>query len=102
VQAVRTVAEGNKVVLDVRITAALLDQQVHDVDLPLGLTKSEYRMLLLMGNMFTKQQIAKELVLAPKTVANRALAIQARLGVRTWTEAVEKARKHGIGGAEHP
>ncbi|HWO66190.1 MAG TPA: response regulator transcription factor [Umezawaea sp.] len=102
VQAVRTVAEGNKVVLDKRVTAALLDQQVSEVDLPFGLTKAEYRMLVLMGNGSTKQQIAKELVLSPKTVANRALAIQARLGVRNWAEAVEKARRHGNGGAEHP
>ncbi len=102
VQAVRTVAEGRKVVLDERIIAALLDQKVLDVDLPFGLTKSEYRMLALMAKGFTKQQIAKELVLAPKTVANRALAIQARLGVRTWAETVEKARRHGIGGVDHP
>ena len=102
VQAVRTVAEGGKVVLDARIVAALLYQQVLDVDLPLGLTKSEYRMLALMADGFTKQQIAKELVLSPKTVANRGLAILTRLGVRTWAEAVEKARRHGIGGAEHP
>ncbi|MCS7477768.1 response regulator [Umezawaea endophytica] len=102
VQAVRTVAEGNKAVLDLGVITALLDQQVPDGDLPFRLTRAEYRMLVLMARGQSNQQIATELTLATKTVANRAGEIQSKLGARDRAEVVEKARKHGIGGGEHP
>ena len=102
VQAVRTVAESNKVVLDARVVAALLNQQVSDGDPPFNLTKSEYRTLVLMAKGAANHEIATKMVLSNKTVANRVGDIQVKMGVRTRSEAVEKARKHGIGGAEHP
>ncbi len=98
VQAVRTVAEG-KMVLDLRVGRALLDQQGPRPDgvLPFRLTKAEYRTLVLMVKGLTNQRIAAELQLTPKTVANRVLEIQNKLQVGHRAEAVEKARKHGIG-----
>jgi NarL family two-component system response regulator LiaR len=96
--AVRTVAEGN-IVLDRRTVRALLGQQAQlaDGELPFLLTRAEYRMLVLMAKGLTKRQIVAELTLSDKTVANRAGEIHKKLNVSDWNEAVEKARKNGIG-----
>ncbi|WP_367129086.1 response regulator [Saccharothrix sp. HUAS TT1] len=98
VQAVRAVAEG-KMVFDPRVGRALLTMPVAaaDGELPLNLTRAEYKTLRLAVRGLTNTQIAGEMRLTAKTVANRVLDIQGKLQVRTRHELVEKARQHGIG-----
>ncbi|WNV83950.1 response regulator transcription factor [Umezawaea sp. Da 62-37] len=97
--AVRAVAAGNKMVLDLRLARIVIAQrpQSSKGHLPFRLTRAEGTMLELMAKDLTNQQIAKALHLAPKTVANRAGEIQNKLDVDDRAAAVEKARKHGFG-----
>ncbi|QQQ73897.1 response regulator transcription factor [Saccharothrix sp. 6-C] len=98
VQAVRTVAEG-KMVLDERVGRALLTMPAAAAggELPFNLTRSEYKTLLLVVRGLTNAQIADEITLSGKTVANRVVDIQNKLQVRSRQELVDKARQHGIG-----
>ena len=98
VQAVRTVAEG-KMVFDPRVGRALLAMPAAaaDGELPLNLTRAEYKTLRLLVKDLSNAQIAAEIGLSTKTVANRVLEIQGKLQVRSRRELADKAREHGIG-----
>ncbi|MFJ6672777.1 response regulator [Actinosynnema sp. NPDC091369] len=101
VQAVRIVAKG-KMVFDPKVWQALLTMSVAAAggELPLHLTRAEYKTLLLVVRGLTNAQIATEIGLSAKTVANRVLEIQGKLQVRSRQELVDKARRHGIGGTD--
>ncbi|MGM1058861.1 response regulator [Saccharothrix sp. Mg75] len=93
-QSVRTAAAGQNV-LDPRITRMLVARTAEPAgeSYPFGLTRGEFVVLRRLVRGLTKQQVAQELSLTPKTVANRCSVIQQKLGAKSVAEAVETARR---------
>jgi DNA-binding NarL/FixJ family response regulator len=66
------------------------------------LTTREREVLVLLAQGHGNGAIAAKLGLAPKTVGNNVSAVFAKLRVGTRAEAVELARREGLGGAGGP
>ena len=62
------------------------------------LTTRERQVLQLLTSGLSTTAIAERLGLAPKTVTNHAAAVFAKLGVSSRAEAVQRARRAGLGG----
>jgi DNA-binding CsgD family transcriptional regulator len=63
---------------------------------PAGLTAREIEVLDLLGESLGNAEIARRLVVSPRTIDHHVSRILAKLEVRTRTEAVAKARSTGI------
>ena len=63
-----------------------------------GLTTRERQVLQLLTSGLSTTAVAERLGLAPKTVTNHAAAVFAKLGVSSRAEAVQRARRAGLGG----
>ncbi|MBI4943153.1 MAG: response regulator transcription factor [Actinobacteria bacterium] len=103
VRDVRRVARGDVLVSRVADLAAGPDG---DVDVEAGLldrlTRQERRVLDLVAEGLTNQQIGEALGISPKTVKNHVTSVLLKLGVRWRTQAaVYLARAAGTGGT-HP
>lgn len=101
--------EGAKRVLDAEVAAGRLDGDAvravldaaghrvrHRADHAAGLTTREVEVLVLLARGRTKQQIASELGIAPKTVNAHAEHIYAKLGVTSRGAAALFAMRHGL------
>jgi len=89
VESVRKVAAGQSL-LDPNLTAQVFERLRHGSDLDPGLerlTPHERRILELIGEGMTNRQIARELVLAEKTVKNYVSSVLAKLGLESRTQA---------------
>ena len=62
------------------------------------LTTRERQVLQLLTSGLSTTAVAERLGLAPKTVTNHAAAVFAKLGVSSRAEAVQRARRAGLGG----
>ena len=67
---------------------------------PGGLTDRQLEVLQLMVAGLTNSEIARRLVLSPKTVEHHVGAVLAKLGATSRVEAAEAARRLGVVGAE--
>jgi DNA-binding CsgD family transcriptional regulator/tetratricopeptide (TPR) repeat protein len=63
---------------------------------PAGLTARELEVLALLAQPLQNAEIARQLVLSPRTVDTHVSRILAKLGARTRTEAVAAARQLGL------
>ncbi|HSP74253.1 MAG TPA: helix-turn-helix transcriptional regulator, partial [Gaiellaceae bacterium] len=63
---------------------------------PAGLTARELEVLALLAKRLHNAEIARRLVLSPRTVEHHVSRILAKLGARTRTEAVAAARQLGL------
>ena len=63
---------------------------------PAGLTARELEVLALLSRPMQNADIARQLVLSPRTVDHHVSKILAKLGARTRTEAVVAARQFGL------
>ncbi|WP_407987492.1 response regulator [Kitasatospora sp. CMC57] len=100
--AVRTVAAGGAVFgseIAVRITALLAGTRLREAgQLFPSLTAREAEVLDLVARGLDNRRIARELVVAEKTVRNHVTHIFEKLHVATRAEAVARARDMGLGG----
>lgn len=62
------------------------------------LTTRERQVLQLLASGLSTSAAAERLGLAPKTITNHAAAVFAKLGVSSRAEAVQRARRAGLGG----
>jgi DNA-binding NarL/FixJ family response regulator len=62
------------------------------------LTTRERQVLQLLASGLSTTAVAERLGLATKTVTNHAAAVFAKLGVSSRAEAVQRARRAGLGG----
>lgn len=60
------------------------------------LTSREQEVLVLLAGGMRPKQIARELVISPKTVASHIQRVLAKLGVHSRAEAIAMAYKHGL------
>ncbi|AUG80784.1 LuxR family transcriptional regulator [Kitasatospora sp. MMS16-BH015] len=99
--AVRTVAAGGAVFgaeIAGRITALLAGTKLREAgQLFPSLTAREAEVLALVARGFDNHRIARELVVAEKTVRNHVTHIFEKLHVATRAEAVARARDMGLG-----
>jgi DNA-binding CsgD family transcriptional regulator/tetratricopeptide (TPR) repeat protein len=65
-------------------------------DNPGGLTRSQFKVLELLGQGLSNADIARQLFLSPRTVDHHVSALLQRLDARTRGEAVAAARSRGI------
>jgi DNA-binding NarL/FixJ family response regulator len=63
---------------------------------PLGLTRREDEVLLLLCEGLTNEEIAERLVLSSRTVDHHVSAVLAKLGVGSRGAAVAQARRRGL------
>jgi HD-GYP domain-containing protein (c-di-GMP phosphodiesterase class II) len=93
-------AEARAGRLDVEIVEAVLGAAGHRTfrrrEGPAGLTAREVEVLRLLARGLANKQIARELVISPKTVANHVEHIYAKLGVSTRARASLFAMQHGL------
>ncbi|MDP9317734.1 MAG: response regulator transcription factor, partial [Actinomycetota bacterium] len=66
---------------------------------PSGLTSREVEVLRLLARGGSNKQIAQQLVVAPKTVANHVEHIYLKIGVSSRAAATLYATQHGLMGA---
>ncbi|WP_232246456.1 response regulator [Kitasatospora mediocidica] len=99
--AVRTVAAGGAVFgsdVAARITTLLAGSRLHDAgQLFPSLTARECEVLDLVARGLDNRRIARELVVAEKTVRNHVTHIFEKLNVASRAEAVARARDMGLG-----
>jgi DNA-binding NarL/FixJ family response regulator len=69
---------------------------------PAGLTAREVEVLGLLARGRSNRQIAAELVVSPKTVANHVEHIYSKLGVSSRASATLYATQHGLVGSFEP
>ena len=63
---------------------------------PAGLTQREIEVLMLLTRGLSNKQIAEQLVISPKTVANHVEHIYAKVDASTRTQASLFAMQHGL------
>lgn len=99
VQMVRLTAEGNGVLNEAasEIVANNLPPTTNGSRSFSELTRRENQQLAVAVAGATDKEIARKLVLTPKTVANNWTYIKQKLGVPSRAEAVELARANGFG-----
>jgi DNA-binding NarL/FixJ family response regulator len=102
-RALRTVADGGLVVgaSVAHRVAALVRGTAEPEGLP-GLSAREREVLDLMARGLDNGQIARRLVLSPKTVRNVVSAIFGKLQTSDRVQVVLRAREAGLGGGERP
>ena len=97
-QAIRAVARGKAGQISPRIAERVAgrtsEASAGTLD---ALTKSEQRVLRLIGQGWRNRQIAEMLSVAPDTVKNHITHLYAKLDVRSRGEAVRWAWRHGLG-----
>ena len=97
-QAIRAVARGEAGQISPRIAERVAgrpsEASAGKLDL---LTKSEQRVLRLIGQGWRNRQIAEMLSVAPDTVKNHITHLYAKLDVHSRGEAVRWAWRHGLG-----
>jgi len=71
-------------------------------DWPAGLTAREVEVLGLLARGHSNKSIAKQLVVAPKTVSNHVEHIYGKIGVSTRAAAAVFAMQHGLVGSYEP
>jgi DNA-binding NarL/FixJ family response regulator len=101
IEAVRTVARGSGV-FSATVTNQLIDRfsgsSANTVDVPFpNLTEREREILDLLAAGRSNGQIARQLSLSPKTVANYTSTIFAKLQVSDRAQAIIRAREAGLG-----
>ncbi len=70
--------------------------------LPVALTKTEIRVLVLLGSGMSNKEIAAKMECSVKTIKNHPNAIFQKLGVSNRTEAVVKGIEMGLISPEEP
>ena len=96
--AIQTLHEGGSLVAP-SLTARLVDRfgpMAQRQHLPEPLTERELEVLRMMASGARNKEIAAQLVVAGKTVKHHVGQIYTKLGVRTRTEAVARARQVGL------
>jgi len=102
---IRSVAEG-QALFGPAIATRLVNffQELHYTPTPSlpqspfpELTERELEVLHLIAQGFSNQEIARKLVISPKTVRNHINHIFHKLGVQERSEAIVLAREHGMG-----
>jgi two-component system response regulator DevR len=104
VETLRRVGRGDNL-LDPAVTERVLERLRHPVaaDDPLAeLTEQERRILHLISEGMTNRQIARELVLAEKTVKNYVSHVLAKLGMARRSEAAAFAARIEAGQGHQP
>ena len=97
-QAIRAVARGEAGQISPRIAEQVASRTSEASAGTLdALTKSEQKVLRLIGQGWRNRQIAELLSVAPDTVKNHITHLYAKLDVRSRGEAVRWAWRHGLG-----
>src|SRR5205823_3510149 len=86
--------------IDAEVAEAVLGAAGHRVarrpEGPAGLTQREIEVLKLLARGLPNRQIAEQLVISPKTVANHVEHIYAKIGASTRARASLFAMQHGL------